>query len=443
MRAARLFAEALRERASLASVQRLQIQLFGSLGATGAGHRSDMAVILGLEGNSPESVHVAEASAITARVRRDGALRVLGEHGVRFVQEADLLLRVEACAGRHPNAMVFEAFGADGGLLERRAYDSVGGGAVVETGRRPDPIVTSHPKVPPHPFSSAAELLQLCGHLGLSISELVMRNESTWRSEAKVRSELLRIWGVMQDCIRRGCRTEGDLPGKLGLRRRAPQLHRSIHGDSPNPCAEFFVEMDRVSLHAIAVAEENAAGGRVVTAPTNGSAGIVPAVLRYALQKNKRDSDDLVTEFLLVAGAVGALYKQNASISGAEVGCQGEIGVACSMAAAGLAHVLGATPEHVETAAEIAMEHNLGLTCDPVAGLVQIPCIERNALGAIAAVAATRLALQEAGEHLVSLDSVIRTMQETGRDMHDDYKETARGGLAAVVRRTPIGTVEC
>ena len=443
MRAARLFAEALGERACLADVERLQVDLYGSLGATGAGHRSDAAVILGLEGNRPESVDPAEASAITARVRRDGMLLLLGEHAVRFAPEADLRLRGESRAGRHPNAMVFQAFGADGVLLEGRAYDSVGGGAVVENGRGLDPTATVCLEMPPYPYSSARQLLQLCRHGRLSISELVMRNESTWRTEAEVRAELLGVWGVMQDCVRRGCSTEGHLPGRLGLRRRAPQLHRSVHGDSPNPCADFLVEMDRVSLHAIAVAEENAAGGRVVTAPTNGSAGIIPAVLMYALQTAKRDSDDLAVDFLLAAAAIGTLYKQNASISGAEVGCQGEVGVACSMAAAGLAHVLGGTPEHVETAAEIAMEHNLGLTCDPVAGLVQIPCIERNALGAIAAVAAARLALRESGEHLVSLDAVIETVQETGRDMHDRYKETARGGLAVVVPRTCIGTVEC
>jgi L-serine dehydratase len=443
MRAARLFAEALRERACIASVQRLQIDLFGSLGATGAGHRSDCAVILGLEGNRPESADPAEASAITARVRHERVLRLLGEHDVRFAQEADLRLRVEACPGRHPNAMVFQAFGADGALLERRAYDSVGGGTVAENGRGFDATVAAPREVAPFPYSSAAQLLHLCRHHGLSISELVMRNESTWRTEDVVRSELLRIWGVMQDCVRRGCHTGGVLPGRLRLRRRAPQLRRSVHGDSANPCADFFVEMDLVSLHAIAVAEENAAGGRVVTAPTNGSAGIVPAVLFYAMQTAERDSDDLAVDFLLAAAAVGALYKQNASISGAEVGCQGEIGVACSMAAAGLAHVLGGAPEHVETAAEIAMEHNLGLTCDPVAGLVQIPCIERNALGAVAAVAAARLALQASGEHLVSLDAVIETMQQTGHDMHDSYKETARGGLAAVVPRTYGCTVEC
>ena len=443
MRAARLFAKALADSATLGRVVRLRIDLYGSLGATGSGHGSGVAVMLGLEGLRPELVDTATIPACLERISRDGSLCVLGEWPVFFSPSRDLLMHSEPSLSGHPNAMRFEAFDAEGAMLERRSFDSIGGGAVIEDACGPARAPAAIRAVPPYPFCSGRELLELCCEHRLTVSQLALRNELSWRSEASIRSGLLSIWGVMEDCIRRGCETEGDLPGDLKLRRRAPQLRRRVLGGTSEPCAGFFGEIDRVSLDAIAVAEENAAGGRVVTAPTNGSAGIVPAVLHYALRSIADTGEDLVVDFLLAAGAIGLLYKQNASISGAEVGCQGEVGVACSMAAAGLAQVLGATPEHVEAAAEIGMEHNLGLTCDPVAGLVQVPCIERNALGAVMAIAAARLAMQESGEHLVSLDSVIETMRETGRDMHDNYKETARGGLATAVSRVSRCTVEC
>jgi L-serine dehydratase len=443
MHAARLFAEALADSATLGSAKRLRVDLYGSLGATGLGHGSVAAVMLGLEGLRPELVDPATIPERLQRIDRDGSLCVLGEWPVLFSPSRDLLMHLEPSRSGHPNAMRFEAFDAEGVVLERRSFDSIGGGAVSEDACGPARARAATRAVPPHPFCSGRELLDLCREHHLSVSQLALRNELSWRTEAGVRSGLLSLWGVMEDCIRRGCETEGSLPGDLRLQRRAPQLRGKVLGDTSEPSAGFFGEIDRVSLDAIAVAEENAAGGRVVTAPTNGSAGIIPAVLHYALRSIGDAGEDLVVDFLLAAGAIGSLYKQNASISGAEVGCQGEVGVACSMAAAGLAQVLGATPEQVEAAAEIGMEHNLGLTCDPIAGLVQVPCIERNALGAVMAIAAARLALQESGEHLVSLDSVIETMRETGRDMHDNYKETARGGLATAVSCVSVCTVEC
>jgi L-serine dehydratase len=443
MRAARMFADELRRSEAAGRVQRLRIDLFGSLAATGAGHGTDMAVLLGLEGERPELVETSTTAHRVARIKRGGSLRLLGARRIAFSPRTDLVMHDEGAPARHPNAMLFQAFGALGEVLARRTYDSVGGGTVVQNDGR-DGLAADHSRVAPrHAFSSGLELLELCRDHRLSVSELVMRNELSWRSEADVRSGILSVWRTMRDCVSRGCETHGYLPGELHLPRRAPDLRLRVSGEAAGPLGGFFTEMDWLSLHAVAVAEENAAGGRVVTAPTNGSAGIVPAVLHHLLRAVPGAAEDMIVDFLLAAAAIGSLYKENASISGAEVGCQGEIGVACSMAAAGLAHALGATPEQVETAAEIGMEHNLGLTCDPVAGLVQIPCIERNALGAVMAVAAARLALQEKGEHLVSLDSAIETMRQTGLDMNDKYKETARGGLAMTMRRVPVGVAAC
>ena len=444
MRAARMFADALCRSEAAGHVRRLRIDLFGSLGATGAGHGSDTAVMLGLEGERPELVDTSTIADRVARIKCSRSLCLLGERRIAFSRQADLVMHQGGVPRRHPNAMVFQAFDGADRLLESRAYSSVGGGTIVEDLEDDhDRPAAPHHTAQRHEFSSGLELLELCRESGLTVSQLVMRNELCRRTEEDVRTGILSLWRTMRDCVRRGCETHGYLPGELHLRRRAPELCLKVSGQTDGPLRGFFTEMDWLSLHAVAVAEENAAGGRVVTAPTNGSAGIIPAVLHHLLRAGPGADEDVVVDFLLAAAAIGSLYKENASISGAEVGCQGEIGVACSMAAAGLAHALGATPEQVETAAEIGMEHNLGLTCDPVAGLVQIPCIERNALGAVMAVAAARLALQESGEHLVSLDSVIETMQQTGRDMNDKYKETARGGLAMTVRRLSVGVVAC
>jgi L-serine dehydratase len=335
----------------------------------------------------------------------------------------------------HPNGMRFAALDASGAEIAARTYYSVGGGFVVGERTSADaPPVATHAEQVPHPFTTGAELLARCAQQGLSISTLVLQNECTWREEAAVRAKLLGIWDAMRACVKRGCEREGVLPGGLKVTRRAPALHRKLKG--ADAAADPLVALDWVDLWALAVNEENAAGGRVVTAPTNGAAGILPAVLHHYVHHRRSADDDGIARFLLVSGAVAMLYKMNASISGAEVGCQGEVGVACSMAAAGLAEVLGGTPEQVETAAEIGMEHNLGLTCDPIGGLVQVPCIERNAMGAVKAINAARLALSGDGKHKVSLDKVIATMRQTGADMQTKYKETARGGLA-------VNIIEC
>lgn len=443
MRAAGSFVAELAERGLLERVVRVCVDLFGSLGATGSGHGSDMAVTLGLEGDTPDQVDTATIPSRWAHARSTGAVHLLGAHEVSLSQGRDLRFRAESPEGCHPNAMSFRAFDRRGVLLACKAYFSVGGGVVVEGGlRRHRPGSAALP-APPLPYGSARGLLRVCGETGLTVSQVALRNELTWRTEREVRSRLLAVRDVMDSCIKRGVKAQGRLPGGLGLVRRAHQLQGSLEDDSAGRHADPFLAMDRVSLHAIAVAEENAAGGRVVTAPTNGSAGIVPAVLDHAVRSFPGSSDDLAVDFLLAAGAIGTLFKHRASISGAEVGCQGEVGVACSMAAAGLAQVSGGTPRQVERAAEIGMEHNLGLTCDPVGGLVQIPCIERNALGAVMAIASARLAMRGSARHVVPLDSVIEAMLKTGRDMHDDYKETARGGLAAVLRSSGHRGVEC
>jgi len=435
MRAARRFAAALEREGKLEATATLKAELYGSLGATGKGHGSDLAVMLGLEGEEPEAIDPDVIPGRVEAIRTAESLRLLGRHAVPFRAGEHLVFHRLQSLPKHPNGMRFAAFDAAGAELAQRTYYSVGGGFVVPEAASADaPPLPTHEERVPHPFTTAAELLSLCTSRGLSISTLMLDNERTWRPEAQVRARLLEIWGAMQSCVRRGCEREGILPGGLKVKRRAPALHRRLKSDARG--SDPLVALDWVDLWALAVNEENAAGGRVVTAPTNGAAGIIPAVLHYYARYAPNADDDGVARFLLVAGAVGMLYKMNASISGAEVGCQGEVGVACSMAAAGLTEALGGTPEQVENAAEIGMEHNLGLTCDPIGGLVQVPCIERNAMGAVKAINASRIALSGDGKHKVSLDKVIATMRETGADMLTKYKETARGGLA-------VNIVEC
>jgi L-serine dehydratase len=453
MRAARRFALALERDGKLEAATRVRVELFGSLGATGKGHGSDGAVIVGLEGEEPERIDPDTISERVGRVRSEGRIALLGRHSVDFRPDGaspashgrghdvddDLVFHRLRSLPMHPNGMCFTALDAGSAEIASRTYYSVGGGFVVGEGTSADaPPVVMHAEAVPHPFTTGAELLGRCAQQGLSISTLVLQNECTWREEAAVRAKLLGIWDAMRSCVKRGCEREGILPGGLKVKRRAPALLRKLKASAQPDAgpADPLVALDWVNLWALAANEENAAGGRVVTAPTNGAAGVVPAVLHHYVAHTPNADDDGIARFLLVAGAIGMLYKMNASISGAEVGCQGEVGVACSMAAAALTEVLGGTPEQVENAAEIGMEHNLGLTCDPIGGLVQVPCIERNAMGAVKAINAARIALRGDGQHKVSLDKVIATMRATGADMSTKYKETARGGLA-------VNIVEC
>ncbi|MEV1287692.1 L-serine ammonia-lyase [Micromonospora sp. NPDC049679] len=434
MRAAATFAESLVEGALLDATVTVEAELFGSLGATGHGHGTPKAVMLGLEGHRPESVDPDAAEHRLSQIRAAGELRLLGRHPVTFTENAHLTLHRRRSLPYHANGMCFRALSIDGAVLSERTYYSVGGGFVVdESAAGADRIVPDATPLP-YPFTTGAQLLAHTAATGLSVSGVMLENEKAWRPEAEIRAGLLGIWKVMQECVEAGCGREGVLPGGLKVRRRAAALRRSLEQGTDRDDA--LPAMDWVVLYALAVNEENAAGGRIVTAPTNGAAGIIPAVLHYYARFIPGADDDGVVRFLLTAGAVGVLFKENASISGAEVGCQGEVGSACSMAAAGLAEVLGGTPQQVENAAEIGMEHNLGLTCDPVGGLVQIPCIERNAVAAIKAITGARIALRGDGEHHVSLDKVIKTMRETGADMKTKYKETARGGLA-------VNVIEC
>jgi L-serine dehydratase len=442
MRAACAFALRLQEEGLLARVARVRCELFGSLGATGHGHGSVKAVVLGLEGERPELVDPNTAGPRLESVRHEGKLLLAGEHPIAFSVDDDVVLHRRKRLDFHTNGMTFRAVDADGAELERREYYSVGGGFVLDEDEAGSkslspggvPVIVEDSTPVRYPFHTGEELLAHARESGLRISDIMLANELSWRSEAEVREGLLHIWSVMQECVERGTRTPGVLPGGLKVRRRAAALHSQLEAqrDDTDPLRA----MEWVTLYALAVKEENAAGGRVVTAPTNGAAGIVPAVLHYYRDFLDSYSDDGVVRFLLTATAIGLLFKENASISGAEVGCQGEVGSACSMAAAGLAEVIGGTPEQVENAAEIGIEHNLGLTCDPVGGLVQIPCIERNAVGSIKAITAARMAVRGDGRHHVSLDKAIKTMRETGADMKDKYKETARGGLA-------LNIVEC
>jgi L-serine dehydratase len=436
MRAALAFVEQLKSEGRLTQVMRVKGELFGSLGATGKGHASDIAVILGLLGEAPDTIDPPQVHPMLEEISLNKRLPLNREHDIEFIQHRDIILNLEESLPYHPNGMTMSAFDDVGDVLLEVSYYSVGGGFVVdEMAAKADelPVDDDQPKVP-YPFTSAAQLLVHCKAQGMSISQVMMENEKTWRTEAEVRSEILHLWQVMQECVLNGCRTSGVLPGGLNVKRRAAELYSKLSSlDSVQVITPQLSAMDWVNLYALAVNEENAAGGRIVTAPTNGAAGIMPAVLHYYDNFYPLADDQGIVSFVLAAAAVGILCKLNASISGAEVGCQGEVGSACAMAAAGLAEVIGGTPEQVENAAEIGMEHNLGLTCDPIAGLVQVPCIERNAMGSIKAINAAHMAMRGDGVHLVSLDDVIKTMRETGADMQDKYKETSRGGLAVNV----------
>jgi L-serine dehydratase len=440
MRAARLFALRLTADGVAARTARVQVHLYGSLGATGKGHGSDKAVLLGLAGHEPDTVDVDAIPALLQAIRGSARLKLAQGPEVAFDERADLVFHRRESLPFHANGMRLHAFDAGGAELAAHAYYSVGGGFVVSEAVAGDgsrhKAIAPDTTLLPLPFHSGQDLLEATEREGLTIAQLMRVNERHWRSDAEIDAGLLRIWGVMQDCVRRGCATTGTLPGGFKVKRRAAELHRDLTSNPEAALRDPLQVLDWVNLYALAVNEENAAGGRVVTAPTNGAAGIVPAVLHYYARFVPGATDAGVIDFLLTAAAIGILYKENASISGAEVGCQGEVGVACSMAAGALCAVMGGTVAQAENAAEIGMEHHLGLTCDPVGGLVQIPCIERNAIAAVKAINAARMALRGDGTHFVSLDQVIKTMRETGADMMTKYKETARGGLA-------VNIVEC
>ncbi len=437
MRAAVMYVNRLRSRGQFDRVARIQTQLFGSLGLTGHGHGTVKAVVLGLQGEQPHLVDPVEAERRFEQSQAVGVFEFGGTRTIPFDVKKDVVLHLKERLPFHSNGLRFDVYDDNGELFDSHEYYSVGGGFVVDEDEARDPVVAGESDNDiPHPFDNGDELVAIAAHSGLRISDIVMANESVTRSEAEVCEGILNIWSVMQECIRNGTRGTGILPGGLGVRRRGAvqreQLQVAGRTDDPLHAMEW------VTLAALAVNEENAAGGRVVTAPTNGAAGIIPAVLDYYTRFVPGANDDGVVRFFLTASAIGALFKKNASISGAEVGCQGEVGSACSMAAAGLAEVLGGSPEQIENAAEIGLEHNLGLTCDPVGGLVQIPCIERNAIASVKAITAARMAVRGDGRHRVSLDMAIKTMRETGIDMSHKYKETAKGGLAL-----NVSMVEC
>jgi L-serine dehydratase len=440
MRAARLFALRLAHDGVLPHTARVHAQLYGSLGATGKGHGSDKAVLLGLAGHEPDTVDVDAIPALLEAIRSQSQLMLAGDQAVAFNEKTDLIFHRRETLPFHANGMRFAAFDAAGAEIANRVYYSVGGGFVVSDEVAADgakqKIIAPDTTVLLLPFHSGDELLHIAQREQCSIAQVMRRNERHWRTDAEIDAGLLRIWDVMQRCVERGCATEGVLPGGFKVKRRAASLFTALNAQQHLAQADPLQVLDWVNLYALAVNEENAAGGRVVTAPTNGAAGIIPAVLHYYTRFVPSGNERGVIDFLLTAAAIGILYKENASISGAEVGCQGEVGVACSMAAGALCAVLGGTPAQAENAAEIGMEHHLGLTCDPVGGLVQIPCIERNAIASVKAINAARMALRGDGTHFVSLDKVIKTMRETGADMQTKYKETARGGLA-------VNIVEC
>ena len=434
MRAAKTFVDGVVADGRLDRVARVQAELFGSLGATGHGHGSDKAVLLGLEGETPEGCDTGSADERVATIKSDREVRLAGRHAVAFDPDADLVMHRRKSLPTHPNGMTFRAYDHAGEVLAEHTYYSVGGGFVVdESATGADRVVQDDTRLPLY-FTTGAQLLEICEREGLSVSEVMWRNERVWRTDEEIRDGMLRIWSVMAECVQNGIEHEGTLPGGLKVPRRAPALHQALtRGELREDPLRV---MDWVNLFALAVNEENASGGRVVTAPTNGAAGIIPAVLHYYVRFVDGADDDAIVKFLLTAAAIGILFKENASISGAEVGCQGEVGSACAMASGALCEVLGGTPTQVENAAEIGIEHNLGLTCDPVGGLVQIPCIERNAIASVKAINAARLSLNGSGVHTVSLDKAIKTMRDTGRDMSVKYKETARGGLA-------VNVIEC
>ena len=434
MCAAVRFLDDLRNHEKLDLVARVEIQLFGSLALTGKGHGTDKAVLLGLEGEMPESVDIDSIPARLDHIRKDQSLRLAGQRVIPFDETNDLLFQRRKSLPGHPNALQFRAFNTGGEEIASEIYYSLGGGFILceaeMTGNAGSLPQHQDLSTLPFPYAKGADLLRMGSESGLSVSEMTLRNEGTWRKESETTQRLVEIWRAMHASIERGCQTDGVLPGGLKVVRRAPGIFRDLKERERAGIADPLDSLDWVSLWAMAVNEENAAGGRVVTAPTNGAAGIIPAVLKYFVQSQNVKDDARIAKFLLTAGAIALLYKRNASISGAEVGCQGEVGVACSMAAGALCESLGGTVAQVENAAEIGMEHNLGLTCDPIGGLVQVPCIERNAMGAVKAIQAARLALHGDGQHRVSLDKVIATMRQTGKDMSKKYKETARGGLA-------------
>ena len=450
MVAARKFVLVLSDEGLMGSVARVEVALYGSLGATGKGHGSDKAVLLGLMGETPEEVEVARIDDFIAVIHESKKLVLQGVKSIAFDASSDIIFYRKKSLPLHANGLKISAFDSNGNPLLEKIYYSVGGGFVVDEncqgldGR----FLTEDDHALPYVFTTADKLLELCKSEGLSISQIMMKNEETWRSRDDIVSGLLVIWNEMQLCVEQGCKNGGILPGGLKVKRRAADLYQSLKDENTHELFNLG-SMDWVNLYALAVNEENAAGGRVVTAPTNGAAGIIPAVMLYyknfcgAYDDVNKGGENGIVRFLLTAAAVGMIIKENASISGAEVGCQGEVGSACAMAAAGLTEVLGGSPEQVENAAEIGIEHNLGLTCDPIGGLVQIPCIERNAMGAVKAINASRMALRGDGSHYVSLDKVIHTMRETGKDMRSKYKETARGGLALHVIDVPVNIVEC
>jgi L-serine dehydratase len=435
MRAAGMFALLLQKEGLLDQTASVKAELYGSLGATGKGHGSHIGIMLGLMGHTPDMVDVDAVPGIIQKARTLETISLLALQPIVFREKESVLMYRREAMAEHPNGMQFSAFDAAGAVLRQAKYLSVGGGFVVTVGASNVNVLTAYQQVP-YPFTSGDQLLALCKQHGLTISEVMWANERTWREDDEIRTQLLYLWRVMRECVQRGLTHEGTLPGPFKVQRRAPVLAAQLRARAERALSDPLSVLDWVNVYAFAVNEENAAGGRVVTAPTNGAAGVIPAVLHYYDRFMANATDDGVIEFLMTAAAIGILYKLNASISGAEVGCQGEVGVACSMAAGGLAAVMGGSPEQVENAAEIGMEHNLGLTCDPIGGLVQVPCIERNAMGAIKALNAARMALQGDGQHVVSLDKVIKTMRETGADMKTKYKETSRGGLA-------VNIVEC
>ena len=443
MIAARKFILSIEESNQLKRVTRIKSEMYGSLGATGRAHGTSKAIILGLEGEQPEKV---DATLITKRIEKiysAGRINLLGKYTINYNRKTDLKLYRKKSLPFHPNGMIFSAFDESGKELVQKTYYSVGGGFVVDDSNENENYIAEDQTEITYPYDTAVELLEYCKTKSLKISDVMMENESAWRPENKIREGLLSLWSVMQECVNNGIANKGVLPGGLNVQRRANKLHEQLKKKSDKEPDDPLAILDWVTLYALATNEENAGGGRVVTAPTNGAAGIIPAVLHYYMHFIPKADDDGVVRFLLTAAAIGILYKKNASISGAEVGCQGEVGSACSMAAGALTEVLGGTPTQVENAAEIAMEHNLGLTCDPIGGLVQIPCIERNATASVKAIHAARIALQGDGTHFVSLDKVIETMRKTGEDMHLRYKETSRGGLATHVLEVPVNIIEC
>ena len=444
MKAAAMFIKALTQDDMLAATARIEVRLYGSLGATGKGHGTDTAVMLGLEGLMPDSIDPDTIETRLKKIRKEKTVHLMGTHPIAFTEKSDVLFLRRETLSFHPNGVKFMAMDAQGTLLQERRYFSVGGGFVVSqedvdaehAATREAPRIVADRTVLAYPFLSGDALLAITASTGMSIAQVMRANEHAWRTDEEVDAGLDTIWDAMKACVARGIRTDGHLPGNLMVKRRAAELHRSLSSRPEEGLRDQLTILDFVNVYAMAVNEENAAGGRVVTAPTNGAAGIMPAVMHYYERFISGANQKGIRDFLLTAGAIGILYKENASISGAEVGCQGEVGVACSMAAAGLAAVMGGTPAQVENAAEIGMEHNLGLTCDPVGGRVQIPCIERNAMGSVKALNAARMAMRGDGTHFVSLDQVIKTMRDTGRDMMTKYKETSRGGLA-------VNVIEC